>query len=212
VWCAAAVVGAVEEGTMRALLFVTFAACLPSLALCNPGPVPDVIHFDMGNGGPCIWPSPGDVITVTLYLDRLHWGFDGMYGIQFAIQRTFGGQQLSVSNPYQSVGGLMIGDPEVWPGFAMTCGPSCVHPNPQNVIPFAVIRYLYTGPPGTLTPIPYQAGDGAVYADCDNMIHEWYLDDWLPGGIAGIGMMPPAGCGASAVQDMTWGSIKALYR
>ncbi|MBM4029152.1 MAG: hypothetical protein FJ280_27705 [Planctomycetes bacterium] len=95
----------------------------------------------------------------------------------------------------------------------MTTGWPCRYPNSQGLIPFATVTYLYTGPPGTLTPIPYQAGDGGVFANCNNDLRTWDTLWSGPGSVAGIGMEAPYpyGCGGSGVEDMTWGSIKAMY-
>ncbi|MBM4048245.1 MAG: hypothetical protein FJ279_24340 [Planctomycetes bacterium] len=191
---------------MRWLLLAGLLLSSPSLALGNPV-VMDIFAFDFGGGSACIWPQPGETFTVTLLLDQVYDARYGIYGISFLLHRTFGGELLAVHNLYASVGGLVIGNPEVAPGFAMTVGPVCRGATYMGgEIPFATLEYLYTGPPGTITPAPHGL-DGAVFADCDNEIRGWW-----PGCVAGVGMIPPAGCGVSAVRDVTWGAIKALYQ
>jgi hypothetical protein len=197
---------------MRWLLSVAVVLCVPSLVLCNPHVDPyDVILFDAGNGSPCVWPEVGETFHITVYLGSLEFASGGIYGIQFGLARTFGASSVTVRNLYTNVGGLSLGDPEVPPGFAMTVGATCVQPNANGVIPLVRLTYVYTGTPGTLTPIPYQGGEGSIFADCENDYFPWASTEEL-GGATGVGMASPYGCGGSAVRDMTWGSIKALYR
>ena len=112
--------------------------------------------------------------------------------------------------------GLTIGDVEDG-GWGITNGASCAYPNADGFIPLAEVEYLYLGSPGTITPVAHPEW-GAEFADCGewNDLFDWSLPEWSgePGGVAGVCIAPPYGCGEVPVDDAlcSWGRIKTLFR
>lgn len=143
-------------------------------------------------------PAISEIFSVYLVFREIGPG-SGITGCSFMITRTFGGVYLSTTNMMNS--GLIIGTPEV--GCSLSAGGGlCIEPDGNGEVIAAEIQYLYTGVPGTLTLVP-DPGQGAVATDCDVL-----LDTWTDYMNFGVGMDAPP----SPVEEISWGSIKALYR
>jgi hypothetical protein len=191
---------------MRIALVLLFTLTLAALALANPYPEPNQVHFDVGNGSNCIWPNAGDLVTVTVFLDEFgssQW--EGLSSIGFQFYRTFEGFKLSQTN---LLGGPDFGDVEV-DGWMLTSGEDCAEPDADDAIPLGEVVYLYFYP-GLIELLPHpQSGYIFTYCNDDS---DWWVHSETDDYMAGLGMEPPSGCTPTPVSDVTWGTVKAVFR
>jgi hypothetical protein len=113
---------------------------------------------------------------------------------------------LFASQSFTNLLDLMAGDPFTGMSLAST---TC-RPGPVEVV-------------GYLNLFPTAVGDCCVVILDDPDFPRWVVDCTLPNGevdfycvesngTIGAAVCPPGDCGASPVEDATWGGIKALYR
>jgi hypothetical protein len=203
---------------MRNALVALMVLALASIALAGQNPYIATFLVDnaTGVGSNYVCPSPNGTFNVYVCFDRFGTdggGGGGMLGCSFAFVRTFGGFKLSFQN---LLGGLMIGDPEVAPGCALTSGANPVYPDANGIVVAAAVQYLYTGTPGTIVMAPHGT-DGRAVADANNDLDFWCIRSIVAAGSAGnFGCCMDAPDGdcepISPVEESSWGSIKALYR
>ena len=192
--------------TTVALLLILLVA---GVCLASPNRAVENIHLDLGDGTNCAWPVPDQTFVVRIYLDNLDaigCETDGITGISFKFERTFGGLKIRQTS---LLGGTDLGDVEA-DGWWCSTGGVCVEPDAAGVILVGEVEYQYSGVPGVIDVVPHSA-NGRVIADCGYGLCDWNLPD-PPGGVGGVGMEPPRGCGAVPVASSTWGMVKALYR
>ena len=208
------------------LLVLAFA--IPAVAGMNPHVAIYLYTTSTGVGGTNhkATPAAGSNTSVYVCFDRFGPLGDGVGGGmllgQFQINKVGGPDFMSVTNLFESVGGLIIGNPHVAPGISMTTGP-VAYPSANGVIVLARIRYetpeagARVG--GYLQIIDYSAGDGSVVFDQNSEMDPWCVHSALSsGGVSGnFGWddetIPDGDCPViSPVSSATWGSIKALYR
>jgi len=199
------------RNALVALMVLAVAAT--AFAGQNPNIGMYIVDNATGIGNNQITPAPYTPFNVYVCYDRFGEG-GGMLGCAFAWTRTFGGFKLSFQN---LLGGLMIGDPEVAPGVALTSGASAVYPDVNGIVVAATAQYMYSGSPAGFIQLGAHGTDGRAVADANNMLDFWCIHSILwPGasGNFGVAVAPPDGdCEPfSAVESSSWGSIKALYR
>ncbi len=167
-----------------------------------------LVDNSSGVGNNQITPPAMTPFNVYACFDRFGTG-GGMLGCSFAFTRTFGGFKLSFQN---LLGGLLIGDPEVPPGCALTSGANPVYPT-GGIIVAAVAQYMYAGSPAGFIQLGGHGTDGRAVADANNLLDFWCIRAIPTSGNFGVCVAPPAGdCPVSPVEESSWGSIKALYR
>ncbi len=192
-----------------ALLILALAA--PVLADQNPNLAIFLNTAADGTGENEVCPAVNETFDVYVCFDRFGDG-GGMLGAAFMFVRTFAGFKLVQMN---LLPGLDFGDVEI-DGWAITAGANCQYPDVTGILVGGMCTYLYLGAPGTITIIPHPI-DGNSAADCDNLLDFWCVASVASHGFEGnfgVCMPPPDGdCEPIvAVEDATWGGIKALYR
>jgi hypothetical protein len=192
-----------EVGNMKAVLALAVALLLSAPS----GATPPSLYFDMGDGTNCVAPEPYSFIDVTLLVGSLTEDIEGVAFITLKVERTFSGVFQGWINLLG--GGLPIGNPELGVDWGPPAG-DCVAPNDYGVVPVALLHYFYLLEPGTIAPDPAHAN---AFWDCDAVV--WGLNhaELPPGGIGGVGVVPPGGCtGVVPVESASWGTLKALFR
>ena len=132
---------------------------------------------------------------------------DGLTVVSFMINSPQAeNPTLFASQSFTNLLDLMAGDPFTGMSLAST---TC-RPGPVEVV-------------GYLNLFPIGVGDACVHILDDPDFPRWVVDCTLPNGLVdyycvlsngtiGADDCPEGDCGASPVEDATWGGIKALYR
>jgi len=197
---------------MKRLLIAlaVLALAIPAVAGQNPHIAIYMVDSATGVGNNYLCPAPYVPFNVYVCFDRFGTG-GGMLGCAFSYARNFGGFKLSFQN---LLGGLMIGDPEIAPGVALTSGANPVYPT-GGIVVAATAQYMYSGAPAGFIQFGPHGTDGAVVADANNMLDVWCIRSILLSGASGnygVCATQPDGDCTSPVEESSWGSIKALYR
>jgi hypothetical protein len=205
--------------TILTIMVLAFCA-VPALAGQNPGVQIYLYTTSTGVGGFNHKASPAAGANTSVYVCFDHFGpGGGMTLAQWQFIDVPGPNYLSSTNMFAGVGGLIIGDPAVAPGIAMTTGADAL-PDANGIVVLARIRYetpeegARRG--GSIQIVDYSAGDGSVVLDLNLASDEWCVHSVALNGLSGNfgwddSPIPDGNC-ASPVEARTWGSIKALYR
>jgi hypothetical protein len=171
---------------MRWLLIVL--AALSVACPASAGTNPDVriyLDADPPNYVHEVHPDASETFDVYVCLDCLGYGSyeGGVRGVAFKLVRTFYGFKLSQTG---LLGGSDFGDAEV-DGWTIAAGADCVYPDEDFIIVVGMVRYLYTGYPGTLDLAPHpDTGRGVL--DC-----LYYTDDYCIAANLGVSVPPNPG-------------------
>jgi hypothetical protein len=190
--------------TRLAIALATLAVAVAAAADMNPD-IRIYLDVDPPYYVHEICPEEGTEFRVYICLDTL--GPDGgTRGARFWCPMDFGGVRVGEMD---LLGGLALGDVEdPWGGWMVVSGPDCVYPDEHGVVVVGSLTYLYTGPPGTLDIAPCGVEPRATI-DC-GFLYDWFCVH------ANLGVCAPPNPGEegciSPVEELTWGSIKAMYR
>jgi len=197
---------------MRNALVALMVLALAATAFAGQNAGIQIYMVDNASGVGNNYLCPTPYVPFNVYVCFDHFGAGGgMLGCAFGYTRTFGGFKLSFQN---LLGGLMIGDPEIAPGIALTSGANPVYPA-GDIVVAATAQYMYSGTPAGFIQFTAHGTDGPVVADANNMLDAWCIRSILLSGTSGnfgVCMTQPDGTCTSPVEESSWGSIKALYR
>ena len=137
----------------------------------------------------------GGVRSVSLY-----WMTDA-FGMAFAADYT-------VFHP-EAVG--LVGGPDNAAQGWLIVAPDCVYPNECGIVVIVKQPYFLQAPTGNIDILPSPV-DGKMVVDCN-----FDADVYCVLSNGGINIAPNPGdpdcdCAPTAIEDATWGSIKALYQ
>jgi hypothetical protein len=140
----------------------------------------------------------GGLTAVSLVLDVRAGGF------------VAGSADVSIFGPGAQT---VIGGPDNLTNGWVIAVPQCEFPGPEGILCVALVPWFYTGPAGDIVILAHPF-DGKATVDCNNdldffcVYHNGAFGQ--PIGTPGdedCDCLPP-----NAVEDQTWGGIKALYR
>jgi hypothetical protein len=179
----------------------------------SAGQNPDVrayIDMDPPNHVNRANPAASTIVDVYLCCDSFSVG-GGLWGVSLVVDITAGGfvagaPDVTVFHPSAQT---VIGGPDNLVNGWVIAAPECVFPDASNVVKVARIPFFYTGPAGDFDILASPI-DGKAAVDCNNEIDIFCVA--TNGGLNQDPSVPgDVGC-LSAVEPVSWGSIKALYR
>ena len=194
---------------MKRILIVGMVLAIASMAFAGGNPnVKAYVSFDQTGGG-----APEHNYVMTQYVGfNAYFCFTdldmGLTTVSFMINNpTADCPGLFASQAFTNLLDIIVGDPYTGMSLAST---TC-----RNT-PVVVVGYL------NLFPVAV-TGDCCVVILDDPDFPRWVVDCTQPNGLVdfycvlengtiGAADCPPGDCGASPVEDATWGGIKALYR
>jgi hypothetical protein len=194
-----------------ALMFVALVA-VPAFAGTNPH-VRAFITFDPVGHVYSSMPAVGTIVNFYLAFDCYGQG-GGLTGVSLVLDIQAGGFVAGAADytVFHPAAQCVIGGPDVLTGWVIAA-PECVHPPVSGIITVAKVPFYYLSPAGNLVILPSPV-DGKATVDCNND-----LDFFCVLSNGAIGMLPTVPgdpncvCAPpSAVDDASWGTIKALYR
>jgi hypothetical protein len=194
---------------MRALwcAVVLLIAAVPVMG--NPI-LEDVVQLELDDGTNCVW-TPFQAFTIYVSLTHPVEAAEGIteFAFRLDIDAPIGylmDERSLLTDPGQAIGSV-TGD-----GLVCVVPEGCVGPDGQGRILVAAVEYFFTGEPGLIT-LDEHATEDFGFRTCSGESRWWNYEYWPEPPSIGVFMEPPEGChGASPVRDMSWGSIKSLYR
>jgi hypothetical protein len=193
---------------MKRILIVAMVLAIASMAFAGGNPnVKCYVSFDQTGAG-----APIHEHVMTQYVGfNAYFVFtdleQGLTTVSFMINNPsadFPG--LFASQAFTNLLDIIVGDPYA----GMSLASSTCRVGPTEVV-------------GYLNLFPIAVGDACVLILDDPSFPRWVVDCTVPNGevdyycveahgTIGGGLCEPGDCGASPVEDATWGGIKAMYR
>ena len=191
------------KAVVSLMLAMAFVAG-PAIAVDNPD-IRVYLDSDPPNEINEITPADNSTFSVYIVIDCFGEG-GGTRGLGIVFDRTFGGVKLGQTS---LLGGLDMGDIED-DGWTFVAGVDCVYPDVNGMVVGGYIDYLYQGTPGTIQIVSHPVS-GREVLDCNDLMD--YFCIYKNFGVHDTAPAGEPGCDCdTAVEEHTWGAIKALYR